>query len=123
MTIPEPPHELDEQLQETVVPHLFAAYGPRYRQLLDLASGRPEWLQPVASGSPIIGAELVWAVREEQAITLTDAVLRRTPLGAVGFPGDDAAARAAAIVGDELGWPADRRTREIEEWRRFYSIP
>ena len=51
----------------------------------------------------------MWAAREEMAVTLADAVMRRTPLGALGYPGDAAAARAAAIVGDELGWTPERR--------------
>jgi glycerol-3-phosphate dehydrogenase len=54
------------------------------------------------------------------AVTLCDAVVRRTPLGAVGFPGQAAAARAAEIVGADLGWSADRRREEIEKFRRFY---
>ena len=45
------------------------------------------------------------------ALTLADAVIRRTPLGALGYPGDDALERAAAIVGAELGWSEERRAR------------
>ncbi|OFW31396.1 MAG: hypothetical protein A3H97_22305 [Acidobacteria bacterium RIFCSPLOWO2_02_FULL_65_29] len=56
------------------------------------------------------------------AITLSDAVIRRTPLGAMGYPGDAAAQRAADIVGGELGWSQDRRRGEIENLRCFYRI-
>ena len=69
---------------------------------------QPEWRTRVAPTSPVIGAELVWAVRKEMALTLADAVIRRTPLGALGYPGDAAARRARGrIVGAELGWSDD----------------
>jgi len=69
----------------------------------------------------VIGAELILAARKEMAPTLADAVIRRTPLGALGCPADDALARAAAIVGGELGWAEERRREEIAGVKRFYG--
>jgi glycerol-3-phosphate dehydrogenase len=54
------------------------------------------------------------------ALTLADAIVRRTPIGALGYPGDDALQRAVAIVGRELGWSADRRQEEIASVQKFY---
>ena len=105
---------------ETIA-HLFAAYGSRYGDVLDLAINRPDWRSPIAGDVPVIGAQLAWAVRQEMSVTLCDAAVRRTPLGAVGFPGEAAAARAAEIVGAELGWSLDRKREEIEAFRRFYD--
>ena len=102
------------------ISHLVAAYGSRYRDVLDIATDRPDWCSPLADDSPVIGAQLAWAVRQEMAVTLCDAALRRAPLGAVGFPGQAAAARAAQIVGAELGWSPDRKRKEIEAFERFY---
>ena len=114
--------EHDAGLPSDTIPHLIAAYGSRYRDVLDLAADRPEWRTRVAKDSPVIGAELVLAARREMAMTLADAVLRRTPLGALGDPGDDALSRAAAIVGGELGWPDAKRADEIAAVRRLYGI-
>jgi glycerol-3-phosphate dehydrogenase len=61
------------------------------------------------------------AVRDEMAVTLADAVLRRTPLGALGFPGDAALASAAVVVGAELGWSPERTQQEIKDVRAFYA--
>ena len=110
-------------LSSGTISHLVAAHGSRYRQLLELAAGEAKWRAAVAKDSPVIGAELVWAVRHEMALTLNDAVIRRTPLGALGFPGDAAAHRAAEIVATELGWPDERRQEELEALRAFYRIP
>jgi glycerol-3-phosphate dehydrogenase len=107
-------------LPSDALPHLLAAYGSWYEDVLALADGRSDLRTPIGDEAPVIGAELVWAVRCEMAVTLSDAVVRRTPLGALGYPGDQAAERAADVVGAELGWTAERRRTEIEALRRFY---
>jgi glycerol-3-phosphate dehydrogenase len=113
--------EHDEGLPTDTIPHLIAAYGSRFRDVLDLAHNRPDWRTRLAKDSPVIGAELVHAARKEMALTLADAVLRRTPLGALGYPGDETVERAAAIVGAELRWPDEKRRDEIAAVRRFYG--
>ena len=51
-------------LPTDTIPHLVAAYGSRYRDVLELAADRPDWRDARSrAGSPVIGAELVWAVR------------------------------------------------------------
>ena len=114
--------EFDEGLPTDTIPHLIAAYGSRYRDVMEIAANRPDWRTRIAPDSPVIGAELILAARKEMAPTLADAVIRRTPLGALGYPGDDALARAAAIVGTELGWTEERRREEIAVVKRFYPL-
>ena len=113
--------QYDAVLPSDTLPHLVAAYGSRYEQVAALAAERPEWRAKISEASPVIGAQIVWAVRHEMAITLADAVLRRTPLGALGYPGDAAVERAAAIAGAELAWSADRTGAEIDALKAFYK--
>jgi len=120
LAIAEARREHDHGLPADTIPHLIAAYGSRYWNVLELAESRPDWRTRVARDSPVIGAELVHAARHEMALTLGDAVLRRTPVGALGDPGDAALERAAAIVGAELKWSDDRRRTEIDAVRSFY---
>jgi glycerol-3-phosphate dehydrogenase len=122
LTIAEARREHDEGLPADTIPHLVAAYGSRYRDVLDLAGNRTEWRTRIAPDSPVVGAELVWAARHEMAVTLADAVIRRTPLGALGCPGDAALNRAADIVGGELHWSDARRREEASSVRAFYGI-
>jgi glycerol-3-phosphate dehydrogenase len=114
--------EYDALVPAETLPHLLAAYGSRYREVLSIAADRPEWRTNICEASPVIGAELVWAGRHEMALTLGDAVIRRTPLGALGDPGPQATARAAELVGSELGWSDERRLAEIDAVRLFYSM-
>jgi glycerol-3-phosphate dehydrogenase len=55
------------------------------------AAGEPWLLRPVADASPVLGAELLWAVRHEGALDVDDLLDRRTRIGLV------AADRAAAL--------------------------
>jgi hypothetical protein len=50
-------------------------------------------------------------------------MLRRTPLGSAGYPGDAATNEAAAIMAAELGWSSDRIAAEIDGVRRCYDLP
>ena len=120
LTVAEARRDYDALVPSDTIPHLVAAYGSAYREVMDLSRTRPEWCERVAVDSPVIGGELVWAVRHEMAETLCDAVLRRTPLGALGYPGDQAAARAADIIASERRWSHERKTAELDSLRRFY---
>jgi glycerol-3-phosphate dehydrogenase len=66
-------------------------------------------------------AELRYVARHEQVHMLADAVLRRTDLAAGGDPGGGTLARAAEIVGDELGWPEATRVAQLTHLQR--SLP
>jgi glycerol-3-phosphate dehydrogenase len=122
LTIAAARREDDARLAGDTLPHLVAAYGSGYRDILDCASKHPAWRARVADSAPVIGAELVWAVRYEMARTLEDAVIRRTPLGVLGCPSDAALESAAAIVGGELDWTDERRREEIAAVKRFYDL-
>ena len=65
--------------------------------------------------------DLLEAVRDEMVVTLADAVIRRTPMGALGCPDDAELTRAASAIGAELGWSPERMQQEITDVRRFYS--
>ena len=120
LTIAEARRDHDAGLPTDTIPHLVHAYGSRYRDVLDIADGRTELRTRLADDSPVIGAQLLWAARHEMAVTLADAVLRRTPLGALGHPGEAALARAAEIVGSELNWSSDQKRDELAAVADFY---
>ncbi|MBV9902940.1 MAG: hypothetical protein JO346_00005, partial [Alphaproteobacteria bacterium] len=59
------------------VEHLAHMYGTRLNEMLAEANNRPELRAPVGSAGDI-GAQVLFAVREEMALTLADVVMRRT---------------------------------------------
>lgn len=60
------------------------------------------------------------AVRDEMALTLCDAVLRRLDLGTAGPPTPDEREVVAAALGQEHGWDVDRAARERQALEAVY---
>jgi glycerol-3-phosphate dehydrogenase len=111
-----------EGVPEDAYAQLAGRYGYAARDVLMLAADRGELAQPVLPGHPDLLAEAVHAVRREQARTVGDVLLRRTRLGLTGAralcaPGEQAPERVAAVLGEELGWNAARRSAEAAAFR------
>ena len=107
-------------LGEETVRHLVGTYGSAYPHVLRHAEGRSDLALPVAEGSAVTRAEILHAVREEQAVDLASVVLRRTELGSAGHPGRDCLERCAALMAAELGWDDGKRKSEIDHVEAIY---
>lgn len=121
MTAP-PPGGTSRDWAPDVRAHLVDAYGDIHPHVLALADARPELAERLSDTAPVVGAEIAWAVRHEMAVTLADALIRRTPLGALGHPGQTAITRAARLMAVELDWTADRLTHEIAAVEEFFRL-
>ncbi|MFE3325752.1 glycerol-3-phosphate dehydrogenase/oxidase [Streptomyces sp. NPDC059176] len=73
---------------------LVRRYGAEAPAVHALGLEDPALAEPVVPGHPVTGAELVWAVRHEGALDVSDVLDRRTRIGVV--PRDREAAAAAA---------------------------
>lgn len=93
--------------------HVVRLYGSRLPRLLEILRER-QHLAAALSASGDIGVQIVLAVREEMALTLEDAVMRRSGIGQEGNPGGDALERSATIMAGECGWSDARRRAEID---------
>ena len=94
------------------IEHLARMYGSRLPEMLAQANNRPELRLPLGSAGDI-AAQVVFAVREEMALHLSDVVMRRTCMGQIGQPPDTALDSTARIMAAELGWNEERRNAEI----------
>jgi glycerol-3-phosphate dehydrogenase len=99
--------------------HLGRLYGSR---LTDVVASQPPDLLSGLAPTGDIGAQVVFAIREEMALTLDDAVMRRTGMGQLGDPGNAALQSVAALMAAELGWSEDRKAREIDSVAQNYRI-
>ncbi|WP_026424751.1 glycerol-3-phosphate dehydrogenase/oxidase [Actinokineospora inagensis] len=70
---------------------LVARYGTEAPTIAAMGQLDPDLARPVAPGSPVTAAEVVWAVRHEGALTADDVLHRRTRIGLV--PADAESAR------------------------------
>ncbi|MFQ5678611.1 MAG: glycerol-3-phosphate dehydrogenase [Gemmatimonadota bacterium] len=109
----------DLGLSSEISARLARAYGTRARRLLELVAASPRCGAPLIEDRPNIGAEVIYAVRAEFALHVEDVLYRRTHLGQETRDRfDDACRCVSTIMGEELGWPAERREAEVERARR-----
>jgi glycerol-3-phosphate dehydrogenase len=109
------PEFVREQTREHPLPsirHLAHMYGSRLPDMLEEAGNRPELRAPVGTTGDI-AAQIVFAVREEMALTLADAVLRRTGIGQFGKPSTETLDTASTLMAKALDWSEERRLKEI----------
>jgi glycerol-3-phosphate dehydrogenase len=118
---------VEQGLDGAVAARLVARHGSEAREVV--AFGRERGLlNRLAPDVEHIEAEVAWAARRELALSLDDVLARRTRL-AQERPDRAAsiAPRAAEILGAELGWSEDRRSREVagflESARREFDVP
>lgn len=110
-----------DSLSPALVRHLAAWYGSGTAAVVRIMAERPEWREPLTADSPVTGAEIAHAARHEQALRLTDAVLRRTMLGSAGHPGAAAIDQAAAIMASIHNWDAARVGEEKQRLEDVYA--
>ena len=102
---------------------LARSYGTLCTELFDALCAAPDDRRPLGAGCAVTRGEIRRAVRQEMALKLSDALLRRTEAGAGGHPGRDALQAAAVVMGAELGWAPARVDEEIAEVESRYALP
>ncbi|SEF36762.1 glycerol-3-phosphate dehydrogenase [Amycolatopsis pretoriensis] len=83
-------------------PRLVARYGTEAPRVAALGELDAEFAEPVAPGSDITAAEVVWAVRNEGALDVADVLERRTRLALIPSDAEAARARVAELVDKSL---------------------
>lgn len=106
-------------LTDHAASRLLRIYGARAPRVAALCAERPELAEVVDEPTGALGAEVAFAIREEQAVRLADVLARRAMTGlhpSLGLEGLEATARVAQR---EAGWSDERTAREIEDYRRY----
>ncbi|HEY0170782.1 MAG TPA: glycerol-3-phosphate dehydrogenase [Pyrinomonadaceae bacterium] len=96
---------------------LLKIYGARAGEVLRLAQSDAELSRPLGEETGAVGAEVVYAFREEMAETLADCLMRRTMSGLNDNVGLDVAEGAARVAQRFLGWDEGRASCEVEAYR------
>jgi glycerol-3-phosphate dehydrogenase len=101
--------------------HILHCYGSRYEDVLEILENEPSAAELVTGSRPVTKLQVIQGVREEMAMKLTDVVMRRTELGSVGFPGEEALTACARLMEKELGWSDERTEKELSEARSLFD--
>lgn len=108
-------------LPAKTVDHLLRVYGTRAEKVLTVARDEQDLAQVFDPASGAIGAEVVFAVKDEGAQTLADVLLRRTMVGLGPDVGVGADETAAVVAGRYLGWDVDRQMHEVMSYREYIT--
>lgn len=106
-----------QQVSTELLGHLIRAYGTHYQAVLDCANGDPRLLKPLtALGYPLL-AEVLYAVRNEQAVHLGDFMLRRTRMAHGPYRNSLRLIQTVAkTMGSELGWSSEQMLDEFQAY-------
>jgi glycerol-3-phosphate dehydrogenase len=110
---------LDKDTQD----YLPTVYGKRVRDILVLMARDPRQLgRKLGLGHPYIAAQVVYAVRQEGALTLEDVLARRIRLAITDRNAALSAAEdVAGIMMQELGWSSTETAAQLERFRKDWG--
>jgi glycerol-3-phosphate dehydrogenase len=108
-------------LSEQSAGYLVRVYGTRARDIIALARDCPDLREVISPATGAIGATVAFAFTAEHAVTLTDAMMRRSMIGYAadaGFDALDGAVRAARRV---TGWDDATAVAELDAHRTYMA--
>jgi glycerol-3-phosphate dehydrogenase len=101
------------------VERMLAVYGGRAIEVLELAQEQPPLQKTIDAGRSVLAAEVVFAVRQEMARTLSDIVHRRLMIGLDADQGRPLYEIIAAIAAAESGWSDPQRHAQLAALTRY----
>jgi glycerol-3-phosphate dehydrogenase len=97
--------------------HLAHKYGTEALSVLKIAGSDPSLALPLVEGQAPIRAQVVYAARNEMALTLEDVLARRIGLQLIGWrPAIRATPVTAALLRRELGWSAVEEVAAVNQY-------
>jgi glycerol-3-phosphate dehydrogenase len=97
----------------------LSAYGSDAPALEELMETEPLLAEPLHPALPYVGAEVVWAVREEMARTVEDVLARRTRALFLNARAAIAMApRVAVLMARELGKDSEWKAAQVQAFNR-----
>jgi glycerol-3-phosphate dehydrogenase len=105
-------------LSTETLKHLEQSYGTGMKQLLQLVADDASLAQPLVADLPYIRAEVIYACREEMAMTPADVLARRTSITLEDRQrGLDVVDAVATTLAKELSWTANQRSSLVGSYR------
>lgn len=96
--------------------NLIWTYGARHTQVLDLVRQDASLGERIRDDRLEILAEVAFSIQNELAFTLCDVLTRRTGIGTLGHPGDEALEKITGLAARLLGWNPGRVASEKKNY-------
>jgi len=118
---------IDKQTQypyfsENQIEYLAKSYGTEIDELFSITDENKEYKTALNDDGENL-AQVIFAIRNEMALTLSDIMLRRTGLAQLGNPGKEVIEKVAKLASEELHWDAEKLADEITKLEMLLKIP
>lgn len=117
------PSDRDQELTARYAkkyPHIEENFGRDSVKLFEIISKEAGGGNFIRQRPPLIRAEILYCVREEMAVKLSDIVLRRTDCGTTGCPSRHELHDIGSVMAEELGWDEARLADEIDQLLNYF---
>jgi glycerol-3-phosphate dehydrogenase len=102
--------------------HLASIYGSRFNSVLAYAREDKRLGNPISAGGKDILAQIKHAVREEEAFSVSDFMLRRSLVGLRPDQGLDAVETVAREMASLLGWNSTETQKQVADYRAAAAL-
>jgi len=109
-------------LPVATITHLASIYGSRMEKVLKYVNEDKRMGNPISGGGRDILAQIRHAVDEEEALTVSDFMLRRSLIGLRPDQGLDAVDTVAREMALLLGWNSTQTQKQIAEFRGTMAL-
>ena len=100
------------QFSAKTIRHLIMHYGSQTDEFIARIQGDKSLHSKICTHQEDILGQILWAIEEEQCVTLNDALFNRTSLGLLGIKDTELNA-VAILMGKHLNWPAATLNEQI----------
>jgi glycerol-3-phosphate dehydrogenase len=105
-------------LAPETIKHLASSYGSEANAIFDLIAADPSQRERLIDDLPYLRAEVIYACREEMAMTPADILARRTSITLVDRQrGLGIVDEVASIMAQELNWTPEQQQSLVEAYR------
>lgn len=109
-------------LDQQQIEYLIAMFGTKYEEILQLACKERKMQQRVSLYHPDIMAEVVYCLRNEFVVTLSDFLQRRTGIGSGEGQGLDCIKKVALLFKEHFSWNNEKMKKEIERYKKEVAV-
>ncbi|MBW2647966.1 MAG: glycerol-3-phosphate dehydrogenase/oxidase [Deltaproteobacteria bacterium] len=105
---------------DKIVRHLKFNYGHQHKRILQFAvktSCSSDW---ISNDPPVTVMEILYSIRKEMALSLSDIIFRRTVLGTAECPSKKIIDCVADITAKELNWSSANKLKQIKDVYKHY---
>lgn len=102
-------------LSEQGIKRILSIYGGRSVGICELCDSNATLARAIDASESVLAAEVVFAIREEFAKSLTDIVFRRSMVGLDADQGRPLYTTIADIAAMELAWNDNEKSRQLDE--------